>query len=1126
LADIKDFSRENRERVEIIREYIHRFGVPKGLFRESDIDLTKVFINGLYDGVTNVRNFLASSDTTVEYAKTTPEYEVQMNSLYMAVRASFAGLKKKTLIERVQITGGADRDTLATIILSWHKANKDYETAVRDVKFYEDSAEDLKKKKTPRYEYIQRYEDAKDAKKKIRDGYKDAMDKLRHDGRRLVMKYIVKEESWKEGEDLYRHELGKLKKKVDSKAITLPKYIERKKDLEKFFDEAYDVREDRQKEKQRELPFWKSFGKSEKYGRAKYMRTKFKEEMAAAGSRKERKEIRKKYKPSERSWPARAAGRMSQKTGPMVMKGFLLFAMVGIGALVSAIFGSYLFLLGFIFWGFFYIMPNPDEYKIPDKLNDELDENPLRWSHVSLGMYYRNQNSQWGIIRSILKIGAYGCFIGGLWNNVNVPFLSVVLIAVSFMGYYSLAVEYDPKKSYQLWESIIRFGFLGALFIPWFIFYSLFNSIVLAFIAMAFFAIPPIPNDRKNSELFVRYDFIEKYLFLGFMAAVLVGFLVGWEVPDAMQYTFIYFVIVTGIAGFFSPAQARPGIGFIMLGAASIIYGIGPGQQEMMSTFFGPYWPQIQNSFESITKPIGDAFGSLSETFSNGFFLLTNPVGYATQLMNGTHTTNPYGDSGALGVEITDFTISQIYVGQPYFITGTVMNKGAFNAENVELILSLDEDLAPQKHSNIIHRGEWADRMDASNLGLVTGDGKEACRIEDEKCRIMLEEGKFYTQDMKQEIFSSNGINCTTVNTFDLRKMAIPLEIEVSYGYEVDSKLEVEFISNSEWERLTRLEQLQLRDVTSESSTSPVLLNLGTAGLKNPIKADQAFHIGINLDSDQRDGDIERIEYIEISVPSDFVPQGSCSPGGEDGMKEITDENDIKYYKDSGEDTTIYGIYGLGAAKAKIMFCPFQALGDISSPTKTFIVTAHAKYRFTSQESKSTRLQFGGYCCSEDDCTENQQCCSYGDGAYCIDKDVECEGGALTNNDVTQLEGYCTKRLDSSQYYRSEGFGCLFGMGGCDNPSECAPHGTDILDDDSLWINSGNGLPIMESMACKEIDRYDIKACCYISSSDEYCKSAFERWMSQYNSNPQLRGPPYLYPNMKLIDYEHPSASS
>jgi hypothetical protein len=232
---------------------------------------------------------------------------------------------------------------------------------------------------------------------------------------------------------------------------------------------------------------------------------------------------------------------------------------------------------------------------------------------------------------------------------------------------------------------------------------------------------------------------------------------------------------------------------------------------------------------------------------------------------------------------------------------------------------------------------------------------------------------------VSQVIFTNtNGISCDLVNKFDLRKKTTTLKVNVNYTYESDSHVSVEFIKQSEWDRLVQNNKLNLRDVQAEYSSAPVKFPIGTAGLKQPILASvQEFNIGLRLDAEALNSQIESAESVSLNVPTDFKLK-SCTPE-KSGMINLVDGSGrtigqkITWEKDK--------LLGRGT---KILFCMFEKLGDDkigSAPTKTYEITAHAKYRVSNWRNVDLALEFGGVCCrgeggGEYDCLT---------GFYCVD---------------------------------------------------------------------------------------------------------------------------------------------
>lgn len=706
--------------------------------------------------------------------------------------------------------------------------------------------------------------------------------------------------------------------------------------------------------------------------------------------RKEReKESRRETR--ELSWQRKGVSWIEDKGGKYFVKGLTLVFFTGIGVALSAALGlSWHFILAFISLGLFFFFPSPDDIEIPKEVKKLSPDNPLTWKILGKMDYYKGSHNVFAYFRSVFKIAVFVFFIWGV--NVNpFPLSNIILIILSFIGYYSLKIKYDVNKPHQLIESVIRFGFLGLYFIPWVIMYGVFDSMLLAFIAMAFFAIPPVAEDKKSSEITAMYDMYDKILFGAIMLGVLAGFIAGWDVElsSTMGITFLYFWFVSGISGFFSPPEARPAMGFIMLGGATIIYGIGPGTQEVMSGLFGPWWPTIQNTFSSITEPLGETFGGLSNTLQGGWLLLTNPVGYATQLMNGTHAQNPQGSTGALGVEITDVTISPIFPEQPFVITALIENKGALDAEDVIMYLSTGYE-APKK----VGPSKWWGPLNINIYTFYTRSKyfrdimtfadmfgmndskrvKELIKCPDDEdydpatgmaCKYVLER-----QNIWQQVFtSSNGVSCNTIEEYNLREKYIPIKVSVTYNYTSDSEVEIEFINNNEWQRLAESGQLgqNLRMIQSQYSTAPVEFPIGTPGMKNPILVDQPFHVGMRIEPSSARGSIDDLERVVLEYPEEFVLSDDCSP--DESTPVMSSRNGYKRieWRDLSEGP-------------KVFFCPFEKLGSdkLTGPTKTYIIRAHANYTFTRWKEKDTKIEFGGKCCGDDDCIADQICTQEG----------------------------------------------------------------------------------------------------------------------------------------------------
>ena len=675
---------------------------------------------------------------------------------------------------------------------------------------------------------------------------------------------------------------------------------------------------------------------------------------------------------------------LSRKAGPEVTKGVFAAAIIGIGAVISSLFGNYWFFIGFLSVGLYVLTPSPDSGKF--------QEGPMGWGHI-LPWAQGGSHAGFAWIKSITKVSAIICFAYGFKTLGDV--FNIFFVITCLAGYFSLKVGYDPGKPGEFIESLLRFGILGCYFIPLYVFASIFNSYVLAAIAFAFFAIPPMPNTSGNqnlAEVLARglsgqtayYEMFDKLLFSGLMLFALLGSGVlgdlpligtlGWALTGTLKATFIYFWIIAAIGGFFSPARERPLTGMLFLGGATIIYAVGPGSQDIGSALLGQWWPTVNEGVTSISEPIGKMFGTLGKTFGDAFLLLTNPVGYATQLMNGSYSNNPVGETGAFGIELTTFDVSPVFIAQPFMITANIKNNGAYDAQNVAMILSSGY-WSPERRIEVgIQNIPGITRLKISQIGLT--DLKSCINSEDEKdiaCTHYYNSDKkpedsapisFSRLNIWQTVFSSSGITCDISSKFELRKKSIPINVTLSYKYQSDSKVPVEFISQAEWERLARLDQLnqKLTLVKSEYSSAPVKFPIGTPGLKNPILETQDFHIALNIMSDQAGGKIESIESIVLNYPNDFeLASDKCSPNGTEGNAQNGGKTITWTNMKSGD---------------QIFFCHFLAVkGKMGgSPTKTYIITAHAKYNYLVSKEKLVKVEFGSWCCTSDDCAKPNIC--------------------------------------------------------------------------------------------------------------------------------------------------------
>jgi len=721
-----------------------------------------------------------------------------------------------------------------------------------------------------------------------------------------------------------------------------------------------------------------------------------------------------------KGWVTRVGGplaQISRKASPEVTKGVFAAAIIGIGAVISSMFGNWWFFAGFLSIGLYVLTPSPE--------SGQFQEGPMGWGHI-LPWAQGGTHAGFAWIKSITKVTAIITFAYGFSTMGDI--FNTFFVAICLIGYFMLKREYDPKRPGDFIESLLRFGILGCYFIPFYVFASIFNSYVLAAISLAFFAIPPMPKssgDQALTEVLARglsgqtayYEMFDKILFLGLMGFALLGSgslgmdlgiisipSLGWQLTGTLKATFIYFWIISLIGGFFSPARERPLTGILFLGGATIIYAVGPGSQDVGSALLGQWWPSVNQAVTSISEPISKMFGTLGKTFGDAFLLLTNPVGYATQLMNGSYANNPVGETGAYGVELSGFDVSPVFIAQPFMITANIKNSGAYDAQDVKITFTSGAK-APEKQSalgtpSIAATKTFTQPIKISQvLGTTDGcknkqeDPNKDADKESACVHYFIDEqnsNKFIRQNIWQTVFSSSGITCSVSAAYELRKKYMPINVTLNYKYQSDSKVSVEFISQAEWDRLAKLDQLnsKLQFVQSQFSSAPVKFPIGTPGLKNPILETQDFHVALNIMSDQVGGKLTKIETIELYYPTDFeLASDGCSPSLSTGSPP----------KDG------YALWEPKSSGDQIFYCHFQALkqGQTSklgsSPTKTYILNAHAIYTYSVSKQKDVKVEFGSWCCDQepvkDSCASGTKCCreDISGKGICIPQKQTCE---------------------------------------------------------------------------------------------------------------------------------------
>lgn len=511
----------------------------------------------------------------------------------------------------------------------------------------------------------------------------------------------------------------------------------------------------------------------------------------------------------------------------------------------------------------------------------------------------------------------------------------------------------------NLQRSVYRDGWLRSLFGVFIaiLFITIFESWFLGMLAFAFLFYIPVPSNLKNirNPNFWLFGIIMIILLFSAFGAGL-GLDMGgpiyapweWNTSAVIFLTIWIISMITGLGG---DLRSRQSIGAVMIIISFVFFAMGPGGQAVGEATFGPWWPTVHEYGTMVFGPLGDALSSITNIFRDSFMMLTDPVGYATRLMNGTYASNPLGSTGALGIEITDLTLSPVYPEIPFYLTAMMANKGSFDAENVKVQFSVN------------FKG-----IEADDIGIKEEDITQYLDGEDN-----YETAKFIREYQEQFTFSSEGLGCDIIESKGLRGKYLPLRVNVTYNYQSDSEVNIEFMSQNEWERLAKENRLnqELVFIKSQYSSAPVMFPIGTPGIKNPILVGKGFHIGMRLESAKGEVSnggysIKSAEKVILEYPADLVlDDNGCSPKPSSGPLK----------KDGDGQTMVITWENMGHG-AKVFYCVFKGLEKtkLSGPTKTYVIRAHADYVFETWKEKDMKIEFGGKCCSDDDCLAGQEC--------------------------------------------------------------------------------------------------------------------------------------------------------
>ena len=836
---------------------------------------------------------------------------------------------------------------------------------------------------------------------------------------------------------------------------------------------------------------------------------------------------------------------IGEKWGTNVMKVFNVLFLIILGLVVSWYFEGTIpgwFTWGFLFLGISTMMPDHKELDLPQNFILNLSDLPL------LKDYLWNRHSGLSAAKSAFKFFAVFAFVMGARNSTAMGFLSnIIMIVVAALSYYSFSSEYNPRVPGQIFEAFARF-FIGIIVIPWFVFYGIFNSLVLGLMATAFFAVPPSPTKEKEGESVIRGEYM-RWVFLMLMLIALIGSgsiatlteglgLAGtWELTGALRATFLYFWVVCTLAGFFVPSAQRPSIGFIMLSAATVIYAVGPGTQDVGSAIFGPWFGKVYAGLTEVMAPVTQAFNQLGNTLGTAFQMVLNPVGYAQTIMQGTYVKDTQtGLVGAYGVEIGNFRATPIYTHEPYSIIIPIQNKGSSEARNVKVTLlagtGVDKTAEGGKVKNLptankkiwkpvdpallqaglltpaagavvaydiyyVYSSLVKNTIDLTLMGITqdaqaasssdsvkygckdAGNGRQYCTAEINRNMDKL--------DSEQIFFSSGdkGIPCTSVVDFGLLTTKgskfLPFSAIVSYGYSVESSLQIEAMSQDEWTRLAQEGMLYpSQKKPSIMKNSPVMLNIDT--LEQPIREGTPFFIAFNLTPVIPGKQWIENAAVTLEMPkelSDKLKRCTTPPIVE---SDANSNSILKWgVRSNPESTDPNTNAGTFPTSRYAIYCYFDGMpvGE-GKPGQTYYIKANATFTFNDITTKAFSFEFGGIrCCnSKDDCPGEFPVCDATDKTC---KPGDASGGTTTTTDLKDLEG--KKEYCSEFSKRNSNKKCTLGMGGC-NEGDCSSEAKYQVSPDitqsplKCWTTIENGV------------------CCPVDANEQQCVDAYNVWRS------------------------------
>ena len=519
---------------------------------------------------------------------------------------------------------------------------------------------------------------------------------------------------------------------------------------------------------------------------------------------------------------------------------------------------------------------------------------------------------------------------------------------------------------------------------------------------------------------------------------------------------FVTIWLITFLSGTFGGIQTKQTVGVIMIILSFLIYTLGIGSNVVGEAAFGQWWPQVKDFGKQTLVPIKDAFKNMFQSFKDAINLLLCPTCAVRDIVQGIYT-NPSGKGkiGSFGLEFEELAVPEgkITLGRPFSITTSLKNVGAKDATNIDF--------------NVFVSGATG-----QELGINTT--KPTGPIETYK--------KLTVEDAKQQVIVGN-LFCSSIKERELVKNYIaPVKAVAEYDYRMDSSLSVEFIKSAERERLLKDKKLERKKGRSEMTTSPLALSLAI-DIDQPIEENTRFYLGIEAKSQEKDGKAKDVR-VKIVLPKELDARKVDLTGGSNNSAVLGTDVTI----DPNLNSLTWLVGSLGEEESKKIFLDFKPF-EISTPTKTFVITADAVFRFEKWRELSAKFEFGGFCCpgiEEDKACQAGSRCDYRSGetvGRCVPVAQPIES-PKSSAELKGRIGYCKKQVEETQNQATGVKKCDKGEGGCD--VSFGSSGSILL-----FPNCNSNL---ECRNLKDAG-LDLYVCCDSTSTNQDCVNTYNEWM-------------------------------